>query len=114
MVDTVRLSTVGADTVNESTGAVTAPLTSVYEGKGRVQTYEPYEQTSEAGGHTYTTQRYSVHIPVASCAPTVGMVVDVVASVHDANLTGRRFRVVALLHKSLSTAYRLGVEEVAA
>lgn len=114
MVDTVRISTVGDGVLDEATGAVTAALTTVYEGKGRIQTYEPYEHTADAAGHTFTTQRYAVHVPVESCAPAVGMVVDVVTATHDANLVGRRYRVVALLHKSLATAYRLGVEEVAA
>lgn len=83
----------------------------IYTGKARVQTYEPQESTPEAGGHVYTVQRYSVHIPVGSCAPEVGDIVTVTTAEMDPHLVGRQYTVRALLHKTAATAYRLGVEE---
>lgn len=86
----------------------------LYEGACRVQTYEPQESTADIGGaSTVTTQRYSVHIPVGSYAPQIGDVVTLDSAALDPQLAGRTYRVVALLHKSQATAYRLGVQEVA-
>lgn len=110
MEDTVRLESVG-EPVTDEWGNVTAPRTLVYEGPGRWQTYEPQESNPEAGGSTMTVQRYALHIPVGSCRPAIGLVATAVTGVHDPYLAGREFRVVALLHKTAATAYRLGVEE---
>lgn len=85
------------------------PRDEVYSGRAKVQTFEAYEQNPEAGEFSYTVQRYYVHVPVGSYAPAVGDVVRIDAARLDPNLTGREFRVVALLHKSLATAYRLAV-----
>ncbi|MGE9351547.1 DUF6093 family protein [Isoptericola variabilis] len=112
MVDVVRVVRLGAQVVDPITGDLVQPEAEVYAGKAKVQTYEAQEATPAAGGHTYTVQRYAVHLPVGAYAPEVGDVVTVTAALMDPNLTGRKFRVVALLHKSLATAYRLGVEEV--
>lgn len=89
-------------------------LTAIYAGVGKVQTYEAQESTPESGGHVFTQQRYRVDIPVGSCSPAVGDVVSITTATLDANLAGRKYRVVALLHKTAATAYRLGVEEVVA
>jgi len=112
MLDAVTVEVLGDVVTNPTTGAVTNARSTVYTGPARVQTYEPQEGTPEVAGATVTVQRYSVHVPVGSFAPTVGMVVTVTASALDANLVGRVFRVVALLHKTAATAYRLSVEEV--
>lgn len=44
----------------------------VYEGPGKVQTYEPHESTPESAGATVVMQRYSVHIPVGEGPFRVG------------------------------------------
>ena len=112
MLDTCTVRTVTGKTTNPTTGAVTytysAPL---YTGRCKVQTYEPQESNPEAGGATFTVQRYSVHVPVAAFIPAVGQVIEITSAELDANLVGATFRVVALLHKTAATAYRLGVEE---
>lgn len=87
-------------------------LLPVWGGRCRVQTYEPQESNPEAGGANYTVQRYSVHLPVGAYRPEIGDVVTITDSQHDPYLVGRVFRVVALLHKTAATAYRLSVEEV--
>lgn len=88
------------------------PRLPIWGGPARVQTWEPQESNPEAGGSNLTVQRYSVHVPVGAFRPLIGDVVTVTSSKHDPYLVGREFRVVALLHKSQATAYRLSVEEV--
>ena len=109
MLDTCTISPVTG--VDESTGAPTLG-TAVYTGKCKVQTSQAQEANPEAGGATYTVQRYAVHVPVGAFVPAVGHVVTITVAALDANLVGRQYRVVALLHKSLATAQRLAVEEV--
>lgn len=114
-------------TVQAVTGTSTDPLTGVdtptyatvygpaiepHRGKCKVQTYEPYERNPEVGGATMTIQRYSVHVPVGAFSPAIGQVVTITAAALDPHLAGNQFRVVALLHKTAATAYRLSVEEV--
>lgn len=112
MIDTCTVQRVTGHTPNED-GTVTDVLGEpVYTGRCKVQTYEPYQSNPEAGGATFTVQRYAVHVPVGSFAPAVDQVVVIAAATLDPYLAGRRFRVVALLHKSAATAYRLAVEEV--
>lgn len=109
MLDTCTI-TREQGTPDEVTGV--RPTVTVYSGRCKVQTYEAQERESEAGGATFTIQRYRVDVPVGSFAPAVGDVVTITAAALDPNLTGP-FRVVALLHKTAATAYRLAVEEVA-
>lgn len=78
----------------------------VWEGRCKVQTYEPYEQTNEVAGHTTVSQRYSVHLPSSVTGLVeVGDVITVTGWVRD-------FRVAGLLHKSFQTACRLLVDEI--
>lgn len=109
MIDTCTVSPVTG--VDESTGAPTLGA-AVYTGRCKVQASQAQEANPEAGGATYTVQRYAVHVPVGAFVPVVGQVVTLTAVPLDPLLVGRAFRVVALLHKSLATAYRLAVEEV--
>lgn len=111
MVDSCTIGRPGPAVTDPDTGEITHPATQVYAGKAKVQTWEAQESNPEAGGATFTVQRYAVHVPVGSFAPRVDDVVTITSAALDPNLTGRRYRVVALLHKSLATAYRLGVEE---
>lgn len=110
MVDACTVSVV-TGTTTDAWGNVTPTSTVVYAGRCKVATFEPHERNPEVGGATETVQRYSVHVPVGSFEPAIGHVVTITAAALDPHLTGRSFRVVALLHKSAATAYRLGVEE---
>lgn len=109
MVDTCSISRPGA-TVDELTGVPT--WTPVYTGKCQVSAYEPQESNREVSSALVTTQRYVLKLPVESYAPQIGDVATITAATYDANLVTRKFRVVALLHKTAATAYRLGAEEV--
>lgn len=110
MVDTCTIVELGAPETDDE-GNVTIPGTVVYSGMCAVATYEPYEQTSEAGGAVSVVQRYRVKVPAEAFVPEVGQVVEVTAARYDANLVGRQYRVEGLLHKSQATAYRLLVDE---
>jgi hypothetical protein len=95
--------------VDELTGAPTG--TQIYTGAGRVQTYEPTEVAANVGEGTVVLQRYSVHIPIGVCEPQPGDLIDVTRATHDPALTGRRYVVRGLLHKSFATAQRLLVDD---
>lgn len=94
----------------DADGNVTPTTALVYSGRCKVQAWIAQESNPEAGGATGTVQRYSVHVPVGSFRPAVGQVVTITQSRLDPHLATKEFRVVALLHKSAATAYRLGVE----
>lgn len=112
MHDTVRIERgSGAPVTDPDTGEVTYPRTTVYEGKARIQTYEAQEHKQDVGTATITTTRYALHVPVGSYAPSLDDVATVTAAANDPHLVGRRFDVVALLHKTAATAYRLGIED---
>lgn len=111
MLDSCTIVRLGQETTDPDTGEPVIPETLLYTGPAKVQTYEAQESNPEAGGAVLTVQRYAIHIPVGSYAPEVGHVVEITAAALDPNLSGRRYRVVALLHKTLATAYRLGVTE---
>lgn len=110
MIDACTVGTPGIP-VTDADGHVTTPSTAVYAGKCKVQGLDPQEQNPEAGGVTFTVQRYRVDVPVGAFRPAVGQVVVITAATLDPYLAGRSFRVVALLHKTAATAYRLAVEE---
>lgn len=73
----------------------------VWEGKCKIQTYEPYETQTISAGTPTTEQRYQVHIPVAARdIPRVGDVITIVGR-------SRPLQVAGLLHKTHQTAVRL-------
>jgi hypothetical protein len=88
-----------------------APSTTVYSDKCRVQTYEAHESTPDSGDHVWTVQRYAIHVPVGTDA-RVDDTVTITASPLDPDLVGRKYTVVALLHKTFATANRLAVDEI--
>lgn len=114
MTDTLTITRATEPTFSESTGTYTPGTpTAVYSGKGRVQTYEPFESTPEAGAHTYTVQRYTVQVP-STVVAAIDDTITVTASVTAPDLVGREYIVKGLLHKSHKTANRLLVDEVVA
>lgn len=122
MLDTVKVERVTGTPDPESGVAAretvypTSPTPDMWKrnagGIGKIQTYEAHDTVRDVIGASVTEQRYHIHVPVGSFAPREGDIVTVLAAVADANLVGRTYRVEALLHKSLATAYRLQVSEV--
>lgn len=112
MVDTLRIERVSAVGVEDGQGGITYPTFIVYEGKGKIQTYEPYEQTPVVGGATFVKQRYSAHIPWDAGEFEPGDVVQLVASRFPVSAAGRKYRVAGVHEKTLQTAQRLLVDEL--
>lgn len=83
-------------------------------GPCKVQTYEGYERTPEAGGHQFTVQRYRVDFPATAFLPKPGDVVTIVTAATDPALVGKWYRVAAPFNKSLATANRCFVDEIVA
>lgn len=83
-------------------------------GRCKVQTYEGYERTPEAGGHQFTVQRYRVDFPVRGFLARPGDVVTLLTAEADPALEGKKYRVAAPFNKSLATANRCFVDEVVA
>lgn len=122
MRDSCTITVATAGDPDPVTGA--APWATVYpdpawpadhswkRGPCKVQALNAQEGNPEAGEAIFTVQRYRVDVPVGSFEPSVGDVVTITAATLDPYLVGRTFRVVALLHKTAATAYRLAVEEV--
>jgi hypothetical protein len=107
MVDTCVIGRPGGWTEDED-GVEVPSETTVYSGKCRVQTYEPYESALTSAGRPVVQQRYQVHLPVSDEA----MAVEVGDLVH---VAGRRrpLRVGGLFDKTFATAIRLLVDEEA-
>lgn len=111
MLDHITIDRVTGSTVDPMTGKDIPEYTRVYEGKGKIQSYEGYEQSKEVVLHSSVVQRMSVHIPVGSYLSSVGDVVTVVGSVIDPMLNGRKFRVTQEApFRTYATAYRIFVE----
>ena len=112
MVDSWVVYKLDMNDVDPLTGE--AVRVTVYEGKGRLQSYEGYEQTPEVIGHTSTVQRMSLHLPVGPYRPQVGHVAVCVESL-DPNLIGTQYRMTQdAPFKTFATAYRVFVDFEAA
>lgn len=99
-----------ASPVDPVTGVGT--MVTIYTGKARLMTYEPFEQVADAVGSEITTQRYSLHLPVSAPSPHKNAVATCTASTGDPALVGRKVRVLAQMRKTEATAQRIPVEEV--
>lgn len=109
MTDTVAIRRPGGEP-DPLTGV--APGVLVYEGRAKLQTFEPHEQDRVAGGAHLTIQRSRIDLPVGDYRSQQGDVAEFTAST-DPNVTGRRFRIVQEWPaKTHATAYRIAVDEV--
>jgi hypothetical protein len=112
MLDACTVGRPGGLVTDPDSGSVTPSLTTVFDGPCKVQQTIAQSSSPEAGGHQFTVQSSRVDFPVAAGPFLPGDVVTVTGSVLDAQLVGRRFRVVELFHKSFATAQRTRVEEI--
>ena len=94
-------------------GYVPTPTRStVYSGRGKLQSYEGNESSRGASDATVTVQRLAIHFPVGSFEPKPGDVATCTASSNPA-LVGRVFRISQWWPlKEHATAYRVAVDEV--
>lgn len=111
MIDQCLIQRPDGTVTDPVTGGVTVTYLSVYVGKCKVQTFTNRELFRDGGEHQFIVQRYEVDIPVSAVGVRANDQIIVTSSVFDADLTGRSYRVVGLMNKSMATARRLGVEE---
>ncbi len=84
----------------------------IYEGKGKLQTYEGHERPVPVGPSTMVEQRSSIHFPVGSFLSKPGDLATCTKSL-DPLLVGRQFRITQTYPvKEYATAYRVFVDEV--
>jgi hypothetical protein len=114
MVDQCTIRRQTGIATDPDTGAVAPTYEVVYSGKCKVQTFTNRELVKSGGLHEFINQRYEVDIPVSAVGVLVNDEITLNAATYDADLAGRRYRVVGLMNKSLGTARRLGVEEMVA
>lgn len=114
MADACTVQRPGAPGTDYVTGVVSPSLTLIYTGACKVQQTIAQSSNPTAAGHSFTVQGSRVDLPVSSGPFLVGDVVTVTASVLDAQLVSRKFRVLELFHKSFATAQRVRVEEITA
>lgn len=112
MVDTCTIDRPGELTLNEETGTDEPTLTTVYEGKCRVQASDTVPMSAEVGGREATFLRLTVSIPMDADPVLVDDQVTITEAALDAQLVGRIFRVTGVLGKTHATARRLDVQEV--
>jgi len=90
----------------------TAGLERVWGGKCRVSTFMPQESNPEAGGATYTVQRYMIALPVGSYDPQPGDVITITRASQDPFLHGKKFRIAGTHNVTDGVRYRLAVDEL--
>lgn len=84
--------------------------TLVYDGPGKLQSYEGHEQPREASGRVTVIQRMTLHLPIGPYRPQVNHVAKCVES-QDPNLVGTEYRITQdAPFKSHATAYRAFVD----
>lgn len=100
-------------TTNDLTGYDTETWVTVYSGPCRIQQSVAMGQRTEAAEASIVVLRLEVQLPVVGTeAVDRGHRVTVTASVNDAALVGRRFKIRDLAHKSEATARRMTIEEL--
>jgi hypothetical protein len=114
MVDSCTIRRQSGSVTDPDTGEVTLTQDVVYSGKCKVQTFTNRELVKSGGLHEFINQRYEVDVPVSVVGVMVNDEITLNAATYDADLVGRRYRVVGLMDKSMGTARRLGVEELVA
>lgn len=109
----------GETTIDPDTGLPTTTWTTIYGGTGeheqdrcKVQSEAVVTLNPTSGDHTYTVDRWMVHLPVSAAGIKVGDEITITASALDPANVGRKFHVSGLFRKSMATAQRLPVEEV--
>lgn len=113
MLDTCTIRRAsGETTIDPDTGLPTTTYTTIYTGRCKIQSEAVVTLTPKSGDHTYTVDRWMLHLPVSATGIQVGDEATITASALDAANVGRVFHIQGLFRKSMATAQRLPVEEV--
>lgn len=112
MIDACTITRPGETVTDPDSGDVTNTATEVYSGKCKVQSKDSATANPEAGEHTFTVVSRQVHIPANAADVREGDVVTITASLLNAVLVGKQYRVGGFTPDSFDTAFRLPVKEV--
>ena len=113
MLDTCRITRAGSGRGEwNGTGYDEVTPTTVYEGRCKVQSFAPYEQTPESAEQRLTVQRYFLHVPVDGTQYQSGDRAEMLTSAHNPALPGTVLTIAGAHDKSLQTSVRLLVDEV--
>lgn len=112
MVDECTITKVTGATDNAD-GTVTKTTETVYSGKCRLQTYDPYERQAPVGEVEVTIRRDVLLLPVGGTENvTTGHEVTFTSAALDSSIVDRVFRVAGPSRKTHQTQRKLYVEEV--
>jgi hypothetical protein len=111
MVDTCTVQRQTGSTTNDTTGVVTPTYSTIYTGKCRVQQRVPVSKPADVGQAHVWLQRLELQVPMSVTGIASDDLVTITASLLDADLVGRTFRVRELGHKTHMTARRVQLEE---
>lgn len=113
MVDTCTIQRTTGTATDPHTGEITPTQAVIYSGACKVQQPDTQATEQKPGQAELLMVRRELHLPiVTSDGVRADDEVTIDTSVHDADLVGRLFAVRGEMSKSMSTARRLGVEEV--
>lgn len=108
MVESLRIDRVlGTTTLDDASVVPLLMDPPPYEGRGKINSYQPYETERDASGSLAVTQRYTVHIPNGVIGVKIGDYVTITAGEH----AGRVLRVAGTHEKTFQTAQRLLCDE---
>lgn len=111
MVDTCVVRRRTGSVTDRETGVSTPTYSTLYTGPCMVQNSRPLTQPTNVGEDYVLILRLEVYFPITVTGLQAGDEVTITASEHDPDLPGRTFRVHDLMHKSFTTARRVGVIE---
>lgn len=111
MVDACTIQRVTGTSTNDTTGVVTPTYSMIYAGKCRVQQIVPVSKPADIGQAQVWLQRLELQVPISVTGIASDDLVTITASLLDADLVGRTFRVRELGHKTHLTARRVQLEE---
>lgn len=109
---TVQRPNPATDTTDPDTGVFVPGFTSIYTGKAKIQQQAASASPTPLGEAQVFIAQVEVHLPISATGIRADDLVTVTASVLDADLVGRKFKVRGTAHKSYLTARRLAVIEV--
>jgi hypothetical protein len=111
MVDACTIQRVTGTSTNDTTGVVTPTYSMIYAGKCRVQQIVPVSKPADIGQAQVWLQRLELQVPISVTGIASDDLVTITASLLDADLVGRTFRIRELGHKTHLTARRVQLEE---
>lgn len=112
MVDACTIRRRTGESTDDDTGFVTPTYTTVYTGRCKVQQQSASASPSDVGQDNVLIGQLELHLPAATTGPQPDDQATITASVNDADLVGRTFKLRGRPHKSFLTARRFPLIEV--